>query len=361
MYQFIFFSERTAGLCYATLGHSLALGYDWFFYSMTTDQRILVANSITNQLLDVYGQGISAAFVHEYWYESLDNFNTAINTGAIISTLAVVGNDDIPYLSNRTLPYANDAFTLAIISLQRSTAGAFLPDGGHPEGPTYGTFGMNWLQPCIDALQTSLNNTYGLTLNASASGRYLIDLLGPSSLYIDWADTAGCTGTNTGCSLFQFEYNYVIAWYAQQLNIVSPGSTEAGAVSYVAREWAKALNTTWGYPGHYEPRGIKFLINYPTGGNGYNDLVSLIPSRLMNDTRIAFIRNGWNIPAILPSNVTIDGPGSTMVSIKGCDNHIQQIIKATTHTHADCGHFTMDAGGIRWFTDLGSVFTARIL
>ena len=349
-----FYTVRTAGLCYATLGHSLAIGYDWFFHSMNDTEKLLVSTSITNQILDVYAEGISAAFVHEYWYESFDNFNTAINTGAIMGVLAVAGNDDILYTPNRTLSYANDAFTLAIISLQRSTANAFLPDGGHPEGPTYGTFGMNWLQPCIDALQTTLNNTYGLSLNITASGRYLVDLLGPSSLYIDWADTAGCTGTNNGCSLFQFEYNYVLAWYAQKLNQQNPGSIEAGALSFVARTWASALNTTWGYPGHYEPKGIKYLINYPIGGNGLSDLSMLIPSRLMNNTNIAFIRNGWNIPAVLPNNVTINGPGSTMVSIKGCDNHIQQIVKATTHTHADCGQFSIDMGGIRWFTDLGS-------
>lgn len=38
-----FYTSRSAGLCTATLGQSLGIGYDWFYNAMTVEQRRYVA------------------------------------------------------------------------------------------------------------------------------------------------------------------------------------------------------------------------------------------------------------------------------------------------------------------------------
>lgn len=286
--------------------------------------------------------------MHDYWYESLDNFNTGINSGALVATLAVWGDPEAP---NTTAAYGADTFALAIISLSRSTAGAFHADGGHPEGPTYYTFGLNGLQPALDALRTATGSTYGISL-PPLGGQYITHLTTtPSNLYYNWADTAACDSPISGCGFMSFEYGYGLMWFARNGNGSTVNASVDPALAYVARQQAMELTASpvWGFPGHFEPRGVKYLINWVSNGTK-SDLEATPPSILMNDTRLVFMRSGWG-DAGQPVE---SGPGSTFAAVKGADNHLQQIIKATTHTHADGGSFIMDAGGVRWATDLGS-------
>jgi hypothetical protein len=334
-----FFTQRDMGLCSASNAEGLAVGFDWLYNAMSDDERRTVAVAITNQVLDVYSQGMSAAFVHSYWTMSLDNFNTAINSGAILAALAVADADGTP----NTTAFASDTFSLAVISLQRSTANVFAADGGHPEGPTYTTFAYSHLQPAVDALRTAVNTTAGIAL-PPAGGRQMLDVAGPSNLYFNYADTAGCTSPTAGCGLADgYEYGYALGWFARR-------SGDA-ALGYVAVARAALLTSpVWGTPGHYEPSGARWLMTWPTAIGNQSDLDALPPSRLMNESRVAFLRTGWAEPVTGGET----GRGSTFAAIKGCDNTLQQIIKGTTHTHADCGAFVIDAGGVRFATDLGS-------
>lgn len=334
-----FFTQRDMGLCSASNAEGLAVGFDWLYNAMTDGERQAIAVAVTNQVLDVYSQGLSAAFVHSYWTMSLDNFNTAINSGAILAALAVADADGTP----NTTAFATDTFSLALISLQRSTANVFAADGGHPEGPTYTTFAFSHLQPAIDALRTALNSTGVIALPA-LGGRQMLDVVGPSNLYFNYADTAGCTSPSAGCALSDgYEYGYALGWFARR--------SGDPALGYVAVARAGLLTTpVWGTPGHYEPSGARWLMTWPTAIGSQADLDALPPSRLMNDSRVAFLRTGWAKPV----TGGVAGAGSTFVAMKGCDNTLQQIIKGTTHTHADCGGFVVDGGGVRLVTDLGS-------
>ena len=334
-----FVTPRDMGLCSALNAEGLAIGFDWLYEILSADERARVARAIQDQVLDVYGQGIDAAFVHSYWYQSLDNFNTAINSGVILAALAVADTEVTPNIS----AFAVDAYELALISLQRSTAHAFLADGGHPEGPTYNTFGLQHLLPAIDALRTATGSV-PITIPA-AGGRALLDIVGPANLYFNWADTAACTSPTTGCGLEDgYEYGYVLHWFAR--NLADPA---LGLVA-VARAALVTL-PVHGTPGHYEPVSARMLMSWPTVVGAQADLDALPPSRLMNDTRLAFLRAGWPSPPVAGG---ASGRGSTFVAVKGCDNTLQQIIKGTTHTHADCGSFVLDIGGARFVTDLGS-------
>ena len=333
-----FVTVRDMGLCSALNAEGLAIGFDWLYEAMTDDERARVARAIQDQVLDVYSQGISAAFVHSYWYQSLDNFNTAINSGAILAALAVADTQVTP----NTTAFAVDTYELALVSLQRSTAHAFLEDGGHPEGPTYNTFGLQHLLPAIDALRSATGGV-PITIPA-AGGRALLDVVGPANLYFNWADTAGCTSPTAGCGLADgYEYGYVLFWFARNL--------ADAALGYVAVARAALVTSpVHGTPGHYEPISARMLMSWPTVVGTQADLDALPPSRLMNSTRLAFLRAGWAEPVAGGAS----GRGSTFAAVKGCDNTLQQIVKATTHTHADCGSFILDVGGARFVTDLGA-------
>jgi Heparinase II/III-like protein len=306
---------------------------------LSADERSLVARAIQDQVLDVYGQGISAAFVHSYWYQSMDNFNTAINSGVILAALAIADTEVTP----NTTAFAIDAYSLALISLSRSTAHAFYADGGHPEGPTYNTFGLQHLLPALDALRTAAGSV-PISIPA-AGGRALLDIVGPANLYVNWADTSACSSPTAGCGLTSgYEYSYVFFWFAR--NLADP------ALGYVAVARAALVTSpVHGFPGHYEPISARMLMSWPTVIGTQADLDALPPSRLMNDTRLAFLRAGWPSPPVAGGS---SGRGSTFAAVKGCDNTLQQIIKGTTHTHADCGSFVLDIGGARFVTDLGS-------
>jgi hypothetical protein len=334
-----FYTQRDMGLCSAVNAEGLAIGFDWLYNVFTDAEKALVARAIQDQVLDVYSQGISAAFVHSYWAMSLDNFNTAINSGAILAALAVADTQVTP----NTTAFAVDTYELALLSLQRSTAQAFLADGGHPEGPTYNTFGLSHLLPALDALQTAAGET-PIAIPA-AGGRALLDIVGPANLYVNWADTAACTSPTAGCGLADgYEYSYVFHWFARRL--ADP------ALGYVAVARAALVTSpVHGTPGHYEPISARMLMSWPQVIGSQADLDALPPSRVLNDTRLAFLRAGWPSPPVAGGS---SGRGSTFAAVKGCDNTLQQIIKGTTHTHADCGTFVLDVGGARFVTDLGS-------
>ena len=105
-----------------------------------------MATAITNQVLDVYAEGLSAAFVGDYLYESLDNFNSAVNSGVIIAALAVLDVTPTPPNLNWTATFAADALALAHISLLRGMSG-FLRDGGRGKGPRTSPLARNTLRP----------------------------------------------------------------------------------------------------------------------------------------------------------------------------------------------------------------------
>jgi hypothetical protein len=62
-----------------------------------------------------------------------------------------------------------------------------------------------------------------------------------------------------------------------------------------------------------------------------------------NFTQTAFLRTSW------------DDSTALYLGLKGGNNQLQQLGKATTHTHADQGSFVFDHSGLRWATDLGNV------
>ena len=79
-----------------------------------------------------------------------------------------------------------------------------------------------------------------------------------------------------------------------------------------------------------------------TDAGGAEDLAAVPLGQHYPFTQTAFLRSGWDANA-------------SYVAFKGGNNQLQQLSKATTHTHADQGSFVFDQGGVRWAGDLGNV------
>lgn len=300
------FSPRSAGLCYANLAQGLAIGYDWLHWALSPAQRSTVAGAITNQLLDVYAEGITAAFVGSYWYESRDNYNAAVNAGAVIASLAVL---DFPSSNassaplNHTASYAADTLRLALIALQRGIT-VYPPEGGGLEGPTYYTFGVQHLIAMYDALETATGGFLELP-PLPDGGRFMIDHATPNGRYYPWGD-GGCTQPD--CDMAVFNFDWVTMSFARR-------SGDLG-VAWYARQQAAALNATWGSSGHWDIKGTRYLIDWAPGGTeaDYEALPKgwAYPSQGL---RLAFLRTAWQRGAA----------SGTFLAAKGGDNHLQQI------------------------------------
>lgn len=338
-------TQRLATLCYSSLGQALAVGYDWLYFAMTQPQRDAVAAMITNQLLDVYAEGLQAAFASGYWFEAQDNFNAAINGAALISALAVadVAGADAPL--NHTAAFAADAYSLSLLALQRALALALDPVDGsgyiQAESPTYYTFGLSNLLPAVDALVTATGSDQGLAVPPGPGARFLLDHVGPSGLFHNWGDTTACSGVAAGCDLLALQDHWALMTFARQA--LAAGASGAPAYAFVARQWAAAIpaNGSWYTPNHPSYLGTRMLMDWQTAGDAA-DLAALPLGMAHDGARIAFLRSSWS------------APGASWLGIKGGDNHLIQLGKATTHTHADAGSFVAELRGVRWAADLGS-------
>lgn len=199
-------AQRSVSLCFGNLGAAISVGYDWLFDAMATDQRTSVVHFITTQLLNIYAQGLSRAYTAAYWFRSEDNFNSVINSGALLAGLSVIGEDDSPYSGNSTTygnstQYGWDAIQVALLALPHG-AKSIYNDGSYPEGPGYGDFAITHHLLGVLALKSAMGHTFGLEVQPGlrAGARYYMDLLGPTLTVIRASFTHSASGSsNCGC------------------------------------------------------------------------------------------------------------------------------------------------------------------
>ena len=127
-------------LCFGVTGEGLAVGYDWLWEAMTSEERGVVSHTITTQILNVYSQGLSRAFTEAYWFRSEDNFNSVVNSGAALAALAVLDDGDgQPY--GDTGRFARDTLQAALLALPHGATSMY-PDGATPHR-------LCWLLPLL--------------------------------------------------------------------------------------------------------------------------------------------------------------------------------------------------------------------
>ncbi len=283
--------DQPSFLATAETTATVAIGYDWLFDVLSEADRATLRSAIVDKGLRA---GLAAYKKKDFWVEAKHNWNLVGNGGMIVGALAVA--DDEPSVAKSVIAQARS-------SLQNGL-GAFAPDGGWEEGPTYWNYATRYL--CF-AL-TSLRNVYGTDFNLDRApglantGDFRIQCIGPTDKNFNFADSTEATGDSP-----------------QMFALARLFNRPAYAAFETARNHTDppVLDLLWYVPADHSTLVAKELDDYFRGAG------------------VVAFRSRW------------DDPGATYVAFKGGSNKAH-------HGHLDLGSFVLDAGGQRWAIDLGS-------
>ncbi len=159
----------------AEMAAAAAIGYDWLYDYLDSDQKQFVQNAIEKNALNT---AIEAYNKNGGWSKSNFNWNAVCNGGIGISAIAV--GDENPNLAQKSSNILGHAINSLPIMIS-----TFNPDGGWPEGPAYWDYANKYLSYFISTLCISAGDDYGL-LNSdgySQTGFFAIYASGPKMTF----------------------------------------------------------------------------------------------------------------------------------------------------------------------------------
>jgi hypothetical protein len=278
-------------LATAEMTTAVSVGYDWLYPLMSDRERDEVIDAIVNLGLR---PGLDAYDKRTGWTKVNNNQNLVCNGGMIVGALAIM--DEEPRLSREILSNARDSI--------RNGLGAFAPDGGWDEGPTYWTYATRYLAYAISSLQDATGSDWGVlrTPGLSRTGLFRIYAEGPGGLAFNFGDSSA-TPSNSSQML----------WLAQAFQ--------------------RPVYASWERQSIGRDVGIFDLLRYRPVEP---DLVSKLPlDAQFKGVEMVSMRGAW------------DDPNATFIAFKGGSTQAH-------HSHLDFGTFVLDALGQRWAVDLGS-------
>lgn len=288
----------------AVMAHAFALGYDWLYNALSTDERVWIRDAAVTKALDpaiqIYQQ--PGGWPHDRY-----NANMICNSGLGLAALAFAGD---------RINDADDAVTAKCGSVLRS-AFESLPhglmtygvEGSWPEGMAYWELVTRYVSAFFGGLQTALGNDYGLSAfhGVDRAGRFRIHMTGPFGKVFNFGDSPDEIGVSP--EMFWMAKRFSTPQYAWS----EQKTLERGAHS-------DAYDLAWFEPNAKSPQ---------QSGTAWG------PDAIFRSLDIACFRSSW------------DDPNAIYLAVKGGDNK-------DPHAHLDLGSFVMDAGGVRWAADLGA-------
>ncbi len=280
---------------------AMAVGYDWLYAEMSAEDRDLIAAAIIEKGLKPSlpkdgGKEMS-------WVKGRNNWNQVCHGGMAIGALAI---------AEREPELAKGIIERAIGNLKYS-ATAYAPDGIYPEGPGYWAYGTAFHVSLIEALRTSLGDSFGLEkfpgfLNTAD---YIIQMGTPSGSFYNYAD-----------NVQKREFMTPLFWFAKELNRPELLRTDLAELKNLKSqsgmlERMMPLALIW-WDSSKRAAGATPPVSWSGGGK--------VP--------LAVFRQRWNDPA------------SSFVAAKGGKSDI-------SHGHMDAGSFIIEADGCRWAEDPG--------
>ncbi len=279
----------------AELAHAVAIGYDWLYSSLTPVQREYLRKALVDK---AFSPAIKAYDSKADWTNATHNWNTVCNSGLAIAALAIA--DESPEPAGQILHNALNSVTKSLTS--------YAPDGAWPEGLGYWEYATNYAVALLASLETSIGNDYGLSLakGLAETSWYPIYLSGPSDLKFTFADM----GLND-----PFKGSPTFFWFAKKYKqpLLAEVQMKYSDVN------TSALNLIWGNDWLASPSAA--------------DKLPL--EKYFRGPEVVTMRSSWGSKEAL------------FLAFKGGDNTV-------THGHLDLGSFVLDAGGLRWFLDLGA-------
>lgn len=277
----------------AEMTHAFAIGYDWLYQDLSTEDRALFRQAITEKGLD---EAIKIYQRHNWWTVAVHNWNQVCNGGITLGALAIADED--PKRAEYIVKQSVESIQLAMAS--------YAPEGGWAEGPGYWQYATSYNVYYLAGLETALGTDFGLSSlpGFDHAGDFRIYFQGPAGTF-NYADAH--PPAESAPEMFWLAHRFsepTFAW--DELRHLTAGDRP------------KALDLLWYQPAGRSPGAAHWPLR-----------------RMFAGVNVAFLRSDW------------DSPDAFWIGIKGGDDQ-------ANHSHLDLGSFVLDAHGVRWALDLGS-------
>lgn len=286
------------------MSFGVALAYDWLYDWLSPSQKRVLEEGLYRQAV-VKGIGAYNGTSDEIddhhgthgrsgWTKAKTNWNAVCNAGLTMSSIALAN------------VYPSDCEWLLGNIITSIEAGVvdYAPDGGYSEGPGYWSFGTNYLVWFLASLQSAMGTTYGIAESPGLrqTGYFPTYMESPYGQFNFHDGGEGKIDTST---LFWFANYYgdpVIAG-ARYQDITS------------GKKSVSPKDIMW-----YNPDNIDTSAGWPL-------------DRLFRGIDTATVRDSFS-----------DTP--VYAGLHAGNN-------TANHGNLDTGTFLLDAGGVRWFVELG--------
>ena len=286
----------------AEMSTAVAIGYDWLFPALSPEQRKRYEDALLGKALRV---AVAEHPKTKWWVAATNNWSQVCGTGMALAAEAVKERDQVVCAA---LIKQGDEL---ISKCERF----YLPDGAYPEGPAYWHYGTNyhvlWL-----AARESLGRAVEVPAVLKGSGDFMTHVVGPTGMDFNFADGNARLEVPSPAQ----------SWIATKFK-------DAGQASHVRALLETGLKSGGGSGVTTDMRFLPLhLLWLPEAPGGRIQRAS--SARFEGEQSFVFLRSGWT-------------PDAAWLAIKGGTG-------AASHGHLDAGSFVYEAGGRRWFHDLGS-------
>jgi hypothetical protein len=286
----------------AEMSTAVAIGYDWLYPSLNAEQRKRYEDTLLDKGLRVVGK------VHPktaWWTGATNNWSQVCGTGMALAAEAVKERD--PELCAALVKHGDE--------LIAKCEHFYLPDGAYPEGPAYWHYGTNY-HVMFFAARESLGQPVKVPVVFKGSGDFMTHVVGPTGFDFNFADG------NANQQVPSPAQSWIASKFADS---AQAGHVRALLDSALKRGIGGATtNDLRFFPLH--------LLWLPEMAGGR--INRALSARFEGEQAFVFLRSGWT-------------PDAAWLAIKGGTG-------AANHGHLDAGAFVYEAGGRRWFHDLGT-------
>ncbi|QJE95471.1 heparinase II/III domain-containing protein [Luteolibacter luteus] len=285
----------------AEMATAVAIGYDWLHPVLTSEQRQRYEDALLDKALRVVGQKHAKT---GWWTGATNNWTQVCGAGMGMAAEAVKERD--PSLCQPVIDRGRELIEKCKVFYE--------PDGAYPEGPSYWHYGTNY-EVLLFAARESLAQEIDVTPLLNGSGDFMMHVTGPSRLSFNYADGNAYTEIPSPAQ----------SWIATHFK--SPA--QAHHVRSLLERGLKDI-ASGGATGdlRFFPLHLLWL---PAAGEAKGGMP--LSARFNGEQSLAFFRSAW-------------APDAAWLAIKGGTG-------AASHGHLDAGAFVYEAGGVRWFHDLG--------
>ena len=293
----------------AEMATAVALGYDWLFHTLNPEQRKRYEDALIDKGLRAQKLEFGKT---PWWFRGArNNWTQVCATGMALAADAVRSRE--PELAAKVIADCRKALD--------ACESFYLPDGGYPEGPGYWHYGTNY-----HVIGLAACSSFGEGMEDPAilerSGDFIMQLIGPMGQNFNFADGPAHKRLPTPAQSWiatRFKNQGQAGIIRSQLH---DGLSAGLDGSRKGPRWKKG-------PGQYFPLHLLWLPPAPE----HQATLSLAEA-FNGEQPIATARTGW-------------ASDDAWLAIKGGTG-------AASHGHLDAGSFIYEAGGVRWFHDLGA-------